>query len=68
VLSEPQRKPCEGVSTPGSRKEVSTLTDRIRFITHQSKQILLVDLSNCSGSEVSKIFQAVPELVIDSTT
>jgi hypothetical protein len=39
------------------------LTDRIRFITHHSKQILLVDLSNCSGSEVAKIARAVPELV-----
>jgi hypothetical protein len=40
------------------------LTDRIRFITHHSKQILLVDMSNCSGSEVAKIVQAVPELVM----
>jgi len=40
-----------------------SLTDRIRFITHQRKQILLVDLSNCSASEVGKIARAVPELV-----
>ena len=54
----------QGVSTrSGSGKEVSTLTDRIRFITHHSKQILLVDLSNCSGSEVEKTVRAVPELV-----
>jgi hypothetical protein len=39
------------------------LTDRIGFITHHKKQILLVDLSNCSGSEVAKIVRAVPELV-----
>jgi hypothetical protein len=39
------------------------LTDRVGFITHHKKQILLVDLSNCSGSEVAKIVRAVPELV-----
>jgi len=39
------------------------LTDHIRFITHQGKQILLLDLSNCSAAEVGKIFRAVPELV-----
>jgi hypothetical protein len=45
------------------RKEVGTLTDRIGFITHHKKQILLVDLSNCSGAQVEKIVRAVPELV-----
>jgi hypothetical protein len=39
------------------------LTDRIGFITHHKKQILLVDLSNCSGAEVEKIVREVPELV-----
>jgi hypothetical protein len=37
--------------------------DRIRFITHQRKQILLVDLSNCSASQVEKTIRAVPDLV-----
>jgi len=36
---------------------------RIRFITHQAKLILLVDLSNCSAGEVEKIVRAVPEVV-----
>ena len=36
---------------------------RIRFITHQGKQILLVDLSNCSTAEVERIVRAVPEVV-----
>ena len=46
------------------QKEVAdTLTDRIRFITHQGKQILLVDLSNCSATEVEKIVRVVPEVV-----
>jgi hypothetical protein len=39
------------------------MTDRVRFITHQGKQILLVDLSNCSASEVERIIRALPELV-----
>ncbi|MGA8620710.1 MAG: STAS/SEC14 domain-containing protein [Candidatus Sulfotelmatobacter sp.] len=39
------------------------MTDRIRFITHQGKQILVVDLSNCSSVEVQEIIRAVPELV-----
>jgi hypothetical protein len=39
------------------------LTDHIHFIHHQRKQILLLDVSNCSAAEVRKIFQAVPEFV-----
>lgn len=39
------------------------MADRIRFITHQAKQILLVDLSNCSAGEVEKIVRALPEVV-----
>ena len=39
------------------------MTDHIRLITHQRKQILLVDLSNCSAVEVEKIARAVPEVV-----
>jgi hypothetical protein len=39
------------------------MTDRLRFITHQGKQILLVDLSNCAAVEVEKILRAVPDLV-----
>ena len=40
-----------------------TLTERIRFITHQGKQILVVDLSNRSAVEVQGIIRALPELV-----
>lgn len=39
------------------------LTDHIHFIHHQGKQILLLDLSDCSAPEVEKIFRAVPEFV-----
>jgi hypothetical protein len=37
--------------------------ERIKFISHQKKQILLVDLSNCSAREVEKIAQTAPETV-----
>src|SRR6267378_1447968 len=39
------------------------MADRIRFITHQGKQVLVVDLSNCSTAEVERIIRAVPEVV-----
>ena len=39
------------------------LPDRIRLIPHQGKQILLVDLSNCSAAEVEKIIRSLPEFV-----
>ena len=39
------------------------MIDRIRFITHQGKQILLVDLSKCSPDNVDRIFRAVPDVV-----
>jgi hypothetical protein len=39
------------------------MTDRLRFITYQSKEILLIDLSSCAAAEVEKIFRAVPDLV-----
>lgn len=39
------------------------MTDRVRFITHQGKQILLVDLSNCRPSKVHEIVQALPDIV-----
>ncbi len=37
--------------------------ERIRFIDHQGKKILLVDLSNCSASEVEEIVRRVPDHV-----
>jgi hypothetical protein len=40
------------------------MNDRIRFIFHQGKQILLVDLSNCSAAEVGNILRELPEVVI----
>jgi len=39
------------------------MSERIEFITHRSKQILLVDLSNCPAWEVEKIVRTVPDHV-----
>jgi hypothetical protein len=39
------------------------VNERIHFISHQKKQILLVDFSNCSSREVEKIARAVPDYV-----
>ena len=37
--------------------------DRVRFIAHQGKQILLADLTNCGAEEVVKIVSEVPHIV-----
>ena len=37
--------------------------DCIQLITHQGKQILTVDLSNCSAPRVEKILREAPEVV-----
>jgi hypothetical protein len=39
------------------------MTDRIQFIAHQGKQILLVDLSNGSPAEVEMTCRALPDVV-----
>ena len=39
------------------------MTDRIRFIPHQGKQILLIDLSYCTAAQVEEVFRAVPDVV-----
>ena len=39
------------------------MDDRIRFITHRGKQILLVDISHCKAAEVKKISTLVPKFV-----
>jgi hypothetical protein len=36
---------------------------RIRFVAHQDKKILLIDLSNCSATEVEETFRALPDVV-----
>ena len=39
------------------------MSDRIQFITHKGKQVLLVDLSNCSAREADEICHRVPRIV-----
>ena len=42
---------------------MSPTRERIRFIKHQDKEILFVDLSKCSATEVEKLARIVPDLV-----
>lgn len=37
--------------------------DRVCFITHQSKRLLLIDLTNCSAEEVIKLLTEVQRIV-----
>ena len=37
--------------------------ERIRFIDHHGKRILLVELSNCSADEVEEIVRGVPDYI-----
>lgn len=39
------------------------MNKRLRFITHQGKQILLVDLSHCDPVMLEKVLREVPEFV-----
>ena len=39
------------------------MEERIRFIDHLGKKILVVDFSNCPANEVEKIARAVPDYV-----
>jgi len=39
------------------------MEDRIRFVEHRGKQILLADLSHCTAREVEKIALLVPSYV-----
>jgi hypothetical protein len=44
-------------------RQDNIMEDRIRFITHQGKRILLVDCSGCNAAELEKISQLVPSYV-----
>lgn len=39
------------------------MADRVRFITHQGKQVLSVDLSGCSATEVQEVMRGLPDTV-----
>ncbi|HYA24403.1 MAG TPA: STAS/SEC14 domain-containing protein [Terriglobales bacterium] len=51
------------VHPPSVDVGAATMEDRIRFIVHQGKSILLCDLSNCSAAEVKRIAELVPKFV-----
>jgi hypothetical protein len=53
-------------ASPARQQAVASqlhVSDHIHFIHHHGKQVLLLNLSNCSAAEVEKIFRAVPEFV-----
>jgi len=37
--------------------------DRIRFVTHRQRRILLLDFTNCKPDEIGEISDAVPAIV-----
>ncbi len=39
------------------------MEERVRFISHKGKKILLVDCTNCSGEELEKFVKIVPSHV-----
>jgi hypothetical protein len=55
--------PLTGAERHAATSERQYLGDHIRFIVHERKQILLLDVANCSAAEVEKIFRATPERV-----
>ena len=48
----------------GYVQEIAAMHERIHFISHQGKQILFVDLSACSATEVEKFARIVPDRVM----
>ena len=40
-----------------------SLSEPIRFINHEGKEILLVDFSNCPANEVEEIARSVPDYI-----
>jgi hypothetical protein len=55
------KSPLGYVLNAGSRRGVRM--DRVRFITHQGKQILLVDLTDCAAEEVIELLTQVQHIV-----
>lgn len=41
------------------------MEERIRYIPHRGKQILLVDVSNCTSAEMIKLAHALPAYIAD---
>src|SRR5271165_3271843 len=53
----------ERPQSPHLAKASCNPEDRIRFIAHRGKQILLVDLSHCPADRIEKIVREVLEVV-----
>ena len=51
------------MGSPNPAKANDTSDDRIRFIVHQGKQILLIDLSHYPANQIEKPVREVPEVV-----
>ena len=43
------------------------MEERIRFINHKGKQVLLVDVTNCTTEEMIKLARMVPKYLADET-
>src|SRR3981081_4172651 len=52
---------CWGLNLSGVGARA--MEDRIRFVEHQGKRILLIDVSHCSAAELARIAQIVPSYV-----
>ncbi len=45
---------------------MATTEDRVRYIVHQGKSVLLADMSHCSPREVGNIATVLPEYVTEN--
>jgi hypothetical protein len=45
---------------------MATTEDRVRYIVHQGKSVLLADMSHCSPREVANIATVLPEYVTEN--
>jgi hypothetical protein len=43
------------------------MEERIRFMNHKGKQVLLVDVTNCTTEEMIKLARIVPKYLADET-
>jgi hypothetical protein len=51
------------LSVKDSPMKDHTVSERIRFIVHQNKQVLLVDCSSCSARQIESIARTVPDVI-----
>ena len=58
------RSVCARPALASAEGKVVAMHERIQFISHEGKQILFVDLSACSATEVERIVRIVPDVVM----